>query len=222
MIRVDFNPADFERLVGEKGYEVIWKKHCYCPCRRDTTGQSKIICPLCGGRGDIYFDPLPIRGIVIGAVQAVEQLKVPGRWERGTATITVSGKHQISFYDQIILQESTTAFSELVRHHDDRPDKLNYHGLEVEFARTESTVFDPSLDMGLDGDGNIVWQVGRPKPDDGETFVVRYQFHPIFIIMDLNHAYRDTIIRRKYGVETPVNLPRSAAMQLDFLIGERR
>jgi hypothetical protein len=222
LTRVDFPVDNFDVLVEEKGYRVVWTKHVLCPCQRINTGQAEIKCPLCKSMGSIYIDPLPIRGIVSAIGHTEEPFKPSGQWVRGGASITVRDKYLLGYYDKLVFSDLLVPFSQIVLRADDSDeDELSYPAEVFEIVRDVNGIFVDGTDFEKTETGGIRWLVdyeGYSSPEPGANYTVRYQCKPTFIVMDIGHAERLTFLKVKYGSETLKKKPIQAMIQLEFLI----
>lgn len=138
--RSDFDPAEFDQLIGTKGYWVWWSRAAPCPCDSPSdTDQPSPICKLCGGGGWLYFkpDPLAIDGGEDDSGNAVEvstdgkAIKIYcamtsmtqdtqvfekfGSWVFGMAKASVQPQNRLGYRDRLTAVNSVMSWAQRVR-----------------------------------------------------------------------------------------------------------
>lgn len=111
--RVDFRQDDFDVLVHQKGYTVIWEKALRCPCRSYDTNSPTIACGNCGGTGWVFLNPLKTRMLV----QSINQSNKRGEWSVelfGTSIISSRNNVRMGFMDRITLDDTYAIYSEVI------------------------------------------------------------------------------------------------------------
>lgn len=100
--RVDFLYPDFDALVDNKGYEVIWERAIPCPCSKRVQHQST--CRNCGGSGWVFINPTRIKAVC----QSLNKNTRYKDWSvemLGTAAITVKSMFHLNFMDKIMIEQ---------------------------------------------------------------------------------------------------------------------
>ena len=63
--RVDFNKPSFEKLIYQKGLDVVWEQAIHCPCKDDeAANQGLSSCKNCGGTGWVFINPEETKMII--------------------------------------------------------------------------------------------------------------------------------------------------------------
>lgn len=110
--RADFNKSGFDKLVWEKGYEVIHEKTLKCPCVSKNSNQQTN-CKNCGGSGWIYFNPTLTR-MVLHSMNLNTKYKEWSRENIGTVSITSLAETELSFMDRITVVDGIAYISEVL------------------------------------------------------------------------------------------------------------
>ena len=108
--RADFAKNSFDKLVYEKGYDVIHEKALKCPCVSKNSGQQTN-CKNCGGSSWIYFNPTQTK-MVIHSMNLNTKYKEWSQENIGTASITSLAETETSFMDRITVIDGITIFTE--------------------------------------------------------------------------------------------------------------
>lgn len=235
--RADFRSIEFIRLLEQHGKFVIWRKAILCPDVNETTGQCDMNCALCDGSGFIYIDPIDIRAQVFQFDKNSRIFEKFGMWVEGQAQITVEPKYRLGYRDSIELKDALMPFNELIKKGNRRgrrsklPDGVD--SARYRIASVVRVVYDASDSLvmleenyhfKIDKNGWIEWTVqGNALVPDGEYVSVRYDFHPVYIVISHPHVLRDDVTSRSPdGVGVPKDtyraLPVAAGAKLDFLV----
>lgn len=206
---VDWDFANLEQLIVDRGDRVIHEKGISCPCRsQDAYGstilrenkpstQRKLDCQQCGGIGWLYRDA----GLIKGLITSVEsgrnrKLIEAGYAIPGDCVFSPSLKFgQVHDFDRItmlyaapvgdgqVLLRNAARLAEnglLNLGLSDAEDRLWYEADCVEWCEDEDgTVYTQSVDFRIDGK-KIIW-VGS-KPADGKFYTIKYNAYLQWII----------------------------------------
>lgn len=113
-LRADWKPGEFEVVIAQQGYRVLWEQASRCPCLQNAqTGQAALDCPTCRSSGWEYHTPLEIRAILDRLDNRIDVLGALGEWAFGSATITVRGEHRPGYWDRYTLLDSVLTTSEV-------------------------------------------------------------------------------------------------------------
>jgi hypothetical protein len=230
--RADFRPQEFERVIGQHGKYVTWRKALLCPCENRDTGQPQVDCEDCDGSGYVYVDKHRIRAHMVSFDKTTKIYEKFGMWLEGNVQITVLPQYRLGFRDSIEMEDALMSFNELLRKGNRRgrrsklPDgydsaryrittvtRLAYHSGDS-FALLES-----GYHFEVSEEGWIKWLApGNSAVSDGQTYSVLYDFHPVFQIISHPHATRDDVRGTKVPKDTAYSLPIQAGARLDYLI----
>jgi len=217
-MRTDFLFPEFDVLVDNKGYDIIWERAIKCPCSKNT-GTHLSTCKNCQGGGWVYINPLQIKAVA----QSINKTTKFKEWSiemLGTASFTVKSQYQLGFMDKITLINSISPFSE-VRMVNRFQDRLIANLVYPPLLIVDIFKFDKPEEPLILLDENsyqihgnfIEFAHNSVQPDD--CIAVSYKHKVQYNILDLNHDVRNTIILDNQSRETDINLPISA-------IGRRR
>ena len=107
---VEFIKNDFERLIWNRGYDVIHEQALRCPCKGANTNQQSN-CKNCGGSGWTFINAVETR-MVIHSMNLDTKYKEWSEVSVGTASITCLDRENLSFMDRITVKDSRTIFTE--------------------------------------------------------------------------------------------------------------
>lgn len=248
--RVDFKPDDFALAIETKGYLAAWERAGACPCAPIASQSSDPdpTCPLCGGRGFIYFGPqggvqadrtadyvldecqqalvddngaLLIRAMVVNITAVTQPWEQTGKWVSGTMMATVRAENKIGYYDRITLLDPQIVYTEVVEYSTGAQVPLRYRTTGVNLLRSVDRVFEPEADYIVTADGELQWMPG--KEPGAVRLSAHYLCHPAFIVVEHPHVIRMTSRKLKTkNLVTPTgnprDLPLQAMLRYDFLV----
>lgn len=141
--RIDFDGSAFDVQIETKGLRVAWSRASVCPCTGNNpqTLQPDPTCPLCEGRGFLYFraagydvDDYPgvgelsevqrhivnratspamvIRAVGIGMERSENAYDRIGQWGEGTVNITTRQNHKLGHFDRLTYLDSVLAYAQ--------------------------------------------------------------------------------------------------------------
>lgn len=219
--RVDLQKSDFDRLVTEKGRDVILERAIKCPCKGPQTNALSS-CKNCGGVGWIFCNPQKTR-IVLQGIEVATKLQGWSEELRGMVRITAMAEEQLSFMDRITALSGTSYYSEVTRFNlsDDSSTIFAYVGYNVKeviymglFVNDQTKLTELAVNTDYTIDGNIVKlnmdKYGSMDPT-ALSVTIRYTYAPVFHILE---DKRETIQSYKLlsdgGSEKDQTLPISA------------
>ena len=188
--RVDFLYPDFDALVDNKGYEVIWERAIPCPCSKRVQHQST--CRNCGGSGWVFINPTRIKAVC----QSLNKNTRYKDWSvemLGTAAITVKSMFHLNFMDKITIENSISPQSEVLIAREWNGQLYAFIDYTFELNRI---VFFPSSCV-----------------REGSSVSVTYEHKVQYNIIDLNHDIRNTFILDNKSRENNTNMPIAAIMR---------
>jgi hypothetical protein len=221
LARVDFNPQDFEDIILQKGYRILWEKVMRCPCLDPTTGRAVQGCPRCDSRGKFYYASSEIKGIITRQDKEAQIGDIMGVLEPGDAFLTTSATNKLSMFDRITNLDSTVVYDEILVHDDKEGDWLRFVPTVVDVAayqttRTSDLTFlVKDTDYTVANDGKLSWLTTN-KPAHGQGVTFRYQYHPVWTVLDTPNYVRDTFVKL-VGGDTNTQLPVRVHIRLEQL-----
>lgn len=219
---VDFDRDQFTRYIDDKGYSVTWEKAVLCP---NVPGAGMLAprdhaigCPICGGIGFVYVDPIPTKMLMQG-VRLNQSFYAYGRWDMGNMLVTAEPEFTLDYFDRLTLGNGVGRFTQrIVRQPGAAADRLKYAPLCFHYAawvdRSGALVrFSPDDDFRTSADGASIEWPGPNQPDAGSFYSVCYDYRPRYVVQDLVHHHRDSTIAGQH-----YQFPVQAMAKLDFLI----
>lgn len=220
-VRVDFKVEDFDRLIKQKGYKVLWEQAMYCTCYYDPdvdqySGQPNYNCPHCKGEGFTYLDPTEKRVVATGISNGVDQTRI-GLNELGTAYLTPTTDTIIGIRDRFTFVDFTIRYSQIIQLSGEKVDKLKYAPTTLLAVRTPNgSIFKPGVDCKLTSEG-VEW-INSPG-EAGQVVSVLYQGLPRYIALGPIHELRGTyLLSKNKGMETFARLPQQFQVKREDMI----
>lgn len=216
---VDFDRDQFTRFIADKGYGITWEKAVLCPnVPGDLLSPHDHVmgCPVCGGAGFVYVDPVETSMLMQG-VKLNQSYFAYGRWDMGNMLVTAEPELTIDYWDRLTLHNGIGRFTQrIVRQLDTVFDRLKYAPLcfhYVAWVDRAGTLakFEQDLDFGISSDGTVEWSANQP--DAGSVYSVCYDYRPRYVVLDLVHHHRDSTIEGQH-----FQFPVQAMAKLDYLI----
>ena len=212
IVRVDFWTPDFDALVDNKGYDVIWERAIPCPCGRRQTHMS--VCQNCMGTGWVFLNPTQIKAVA----QSINKDTKYKEWSQerlGTASFTVRSDCHLNFMDKLTLLNSVSRESEnlLVKTFNDKLFISTIYPVDkvVEIFKFDQP-YNPLVLLPIDQVEIKDHFITLPKDlvKVGDSLTITYEHKVQYHIIDLNHDVRNSIALDNKSQEQPINLPISA------------
>ncbi len=209
-----------------------------------STRQARVDCPTCGGRGYRYHSTQNIRGVVTSAAQNPERFRSYGEMARGMISLTVNAEHRLNLGDRLTLRDDpdlpeTEAPVQLYRethvYGGEDPSGTRYpiHTRTLKLAGGDAThnVMDlyvtdaagiaqaggeKTVGVDFTVDNGLVDWINPPAV--GARWSISYYGRPVYLVTDLPHPFRDTLIKTKLPTVTFESLPINAMCALEFLV----
>lgn len=233
---------EFNRLIFNEGYEILWEKALHCPnvmntglrggitdelqpVNRGRFGEHDAGCTLCDGHKWVYTDPQRSHAYISSVTMQKNYFLVDGRWDYGTAQVTPLSDVRLNYWDRITLLNTTTTYSQPVVRSNQGEDNLRYPAKKLlkvikVIRRVEKFGKDQLIDVTdkarLNSYGNIEWLSDDVKR--GQVYTALYEYNPVYIITELNHRFRDYFYKFKQKEGKVTQFPMNAVMKLDFIV----
>jgi hypothetical protein len=172
---MQFNADAFNRMLGDIGQKVLWKRAYACPCINQNSGAAKPGCPVCLGKGRIWDAPVQCLAGVGGA-KAQRKFAQLGVWLDGDTTVTVASDqpiYAIGQYDRVVLSNATLPFSQDLVHGAPN-EKLNFGVasiIRVFWLNVNGTQIVPGGIPKVNADGTLTFPTGSAPPA-GQTYSI--------------------------------------------------
>lgn len=215
IVRVDFWNPDFDALVDNKGYDVIWEKAVPCPCSKRQQPES--ICRNCQGTGWVFINPLQIKAVG----QSINKTTKYKEWSQellGTAAFTVRSEYHLNFMDKLTIINSSSPQSENLLVFELGGELLARTIYDIQTVREiykySGAISKLSLlsedQFGIQG--NFIKFVQNSLVP-GDSITVTYMHQVVYYVLDLNHDIRNTITLDTLSREQPLSLPIAAIVR---------
>lgn len=219
--RADFNPQDFEDIIQQKGYRLLWEQSVNCPCIDPLTGHAVEECPHCDARGHLYFNNNNIKGIITRQNKEMELGDAIGVLEPGEAYLTTSSTNKLSEWDRITNLDSLAVYHETLIHNETGTDQLRYPPIGnvivavMQPSRKANLVqLKQNVDYELDANGIISWLTTN-KPPNRQGISFRYNYHPVWLVINTPNYVRDTFVTQGNPVDTFSAMPVRVQIRLE-------
>jgi len=231
--RADFRPEEFDRVILQHGKRLVWRKAMLCPCIRAESGQADLNCTDCDGSGYIYVDPLAIQAHMASFSKNTRIYEKFGLWQSGEVQVTVQQAYRLGYRDSLEMIDDLMSFDELIekgdRHGrksvlDPNVDAARYRiaHLTKVLVRTANSI--TPLEIGyhveVTENGHLKWTPQGNALVPNKAYVsLRYDFHPVWIVISHPHAQRSDVRGTKTSGPADVvdGLPLQVGAQLDYL-----
>lgn len=221
IIRNDFDPNEFRKLVWAKGWRLTWRQCEACPCAESVdSDQGRMGCPACAAKGRIWHSPQEIRGLVTHAQKDDQELERQGSWYQGEIRLTLQPEHLPGIHDRFTALDTVFLFKEITERGATSVDRLIYPVAKREMdldtghvvrgvirCRPQAndgsgslTLLQENVDFIVNADGDIDWTLGiglGSAPAAGRRVAFAYYAHPCFESYDDSFSARDTRIYTK-------------------------
>lgn len=216
---VSFNPATFDELIENHGYNATWYQAIACECIKD--GQPDPLCPMCQGQGFRHIRFKDIK-VVATSFGGNEDLRVQGLSEPGQVYVTPQRDCIMGYHDRLEFFETECKYSQPLTLKKGITSATYRPIKQVEFVMSGNRLFDEDVDFVISKDKHhLEWINEETKPKDGQVISCLYLTSPVYQISDMSHELRS--IRFNKGVISPItqDMPKQyVAKRLDFVYGQ--
>src|SRR5579872_2289305 len=212
LTRVDFTTDDFEQIIQQKGYLLLWEKQAPCPCIDPATSHAVPDCVNCDGRGKYFYESVTIKGIITRQNKELQIGDAIGALEPGNAYLTTSHTNFVAPFDRITNLDSLTLYTETVVHSNKTGDELRYPVIgNVVFAVTQTSATTRAIALKQNVDftisGNKITWISQNTPADQLGVSFRYFYNPVWLVTRNINYVRDTWVTFNNPVDTVVTMP---------------
>lgn len=234
--RADLDKAEFERLIDQKGGDVIFEKALECPCKSKSTNQQSD-CKNCGGTGWVFINPVQTR-MILTAINIVTDFKPWSEEMRGTINITCKAEEQLSAMDKITVLNGEAIFNEVLffkKKGEEIFCYTTYPVKEILYVGMFVASDEPLLRLIEETDFTIEGStfkltnfdlLGSDINAEDTSFTIRYKHAPEFHVIEMRRETMQTFEWR--GTERLQNMPVSAIarrahyqLKANNLLGDR-
>lgn len=110
---VQLNQRAFNSFLQQMGQQFLWRKAYACPCLSHHSGQAKINCRQCFGRGRVWAEGEEGSAGVVTHAQTKRQAAF-GIWDEGDIALSIpadSVLYNMGQYDRVLCLNRTEPFS---------------------------------------------------------------------------------------------------------------
>jgi hypothetical protein len=224
--RVDPHEFKLEKLISERGYQVLWERAMSCPCNyagQKVTDASDLDHALCKNKQHIWF-PESVITVLITRMKRESELNQDAIWEAGVFFISSMAKNKLGFYDRLTFQDSTVPFSQpILKGASGGTDILRFPAVDIALPIIDfdGNKYQFNTDFGLDASGNIQWGgFSGTQPSTGKSYSVVYLTNPRILVVDYPHAIRGQLTQNFSPVPTYQDFPIQTMGKLEFFFDE--
>lgn len=224
--RVDFEKSDFDRLIREKGYRIMWQAAELCPCRLNSdTDQPDPSCPICDSSGYVYVFPDPAepglidytkesppfesttteratQGILTSMTHDPQIFEKFGEWLSGTAALTTFSWNKVGHRDRFKVLDHTQVYRQVITVPSTQVIPVGRVAREalrypaVKLRRVFAVVAGATTDYTETTTIQTDGSLLVTAPPD-TRLSISYEMNPIWVVVDYPHIIRGTLIRFK-------------------------
>lgn len=219
--RVDLRPADFDKLLEQKGTRVKVFRTMYCPNVKSADGaEHEIDCTLCNGMNYIDIDCIECKAFI----QNQELQKVMtegGDIDGNTVLMSFPIGIELQYFTRVELKDFTEIYYQRVlRKPGSNTDVLKYKACRVNVIIDKNgSKYYQQQDFDLNPNGDVIWMStpGARKPADNVIYSIHYETHVQFRAVKAMHVTRFTQWRTDAGIEH-IKMPEQWMLTKEFLL----
>ncbi len=217
--RVDVDPAQFEKLLKEKGVRVKVFRTLFCPNVKSIDGaEHNIDCKMCNGSG--FLDVHPIETISFIQNQSLERnASVEGMVDGNAVAATFPTGIELQYFTLVQLLDFTEPFFQRIKRQEGNADVLKYKAVRVNVLIDQhNKEYYQDTDFTLDQNGSVFWKPNR-GPNPGDIYGVHYEAAVQFRAVRAMHVSRFTqVFSKSAGGVLHTKLPEQWLLQKEFLV----
>lgn len=216
---VGFYSEEFEKLIWDKGYDVIHEKSLQCPCKSKRVNQLAN-CKNCGGTGWLFINPVQTK-MVLRNMNENTQYKAWSKENLGNVALSSLNINRLTNMDRITVIKAEANFNEVRHFLKSEEDILftycSYHIKTIEYVGlfvNETTALTRLVkDIDYTFDGNKLYltnkYVTNYVDDNTYSVTIRYIHQPQYHVLDINRQVANSS-KMLDGKEEFQNLPIAA------------
>ena len=218
--RADFKGEQFDTLIQQKGYRLLWQQGMFCSCYVPESGQPDYTCLTCKGKGYIYFGDTETRALVTSINGRKEQEHI-GLQDLGSAYLTPLSTDNVGFRDRFVFLDFTMKYSQVITH-EGEIDDLRYPAMDIIAVRRLDDVIRRGVDFHLSKDNKSIEWI-TDILEIGDKYSILYTTRPVYIAINPIHELRGSYTMLKGGgLEKFVKLPNQYQIKReDFIENDR-
>jgi len=214
---VTFSVSEFEAIVQNKGYNVLWEETIMCPCRGENTSPL-LTCKNCLGTGWVMLG-LRQTKMIITSINSNTKYTVWSPERKGTIQVTALNRDKLSYMDRITIIDSETIDSEILylSNKDVNGKSYAYSVYKMNsiiniFGFSSPTSPLVPLTLGEDYEFNdyTFTLKSNLKTQNMKIVSIRYKHYPQYFVIDIPHDIRSSNIRDENHTERKIYLPINA------------
>lgn len=194
MDRIDFQVDKFDKLITEKGMNILWQEAMLCFCMGENKGQPNFNCKWCKGSGYLYSTPISTVAVIskLGGDQNFEPI---GNRSVGDAYLTPLSSIIMGWHDRIIFTDLSSKYSEAISIKYGKSLKLKHQVKKIVSAQYRDSILDLEKVQIINDGWNIQIDSGYMTSEglDNDFYLsILYTTSPIYSIIDIPHELRGT------------------------------
>lgn len=213
--RADFQYEEFDKIIYQKGRDVIHEQALQCPCKSKATNQQSN-CKNCGGTGWIYINPTYTR-FVLSGIDAVTKYIGWSEELRGVVNISTPSRFNLSFMDRITDVNAESIHSEVVFCKQSQGSTIalsTYPIKTILYIGLFVSTSEPLRQLESDQytiQGNVITLSSSILPPIVKdiSITIRYKHAPVFHVLELKRDAMQSFRMTLNGVEENQQLPLS-------------
>ncbi len=198
--RVDLEGDQFDVVIDQKGYEVLWEKAVRCPCKPKGL-DALSSCKNCGSTGWVYINTVKTKMLMQSISFSGKRLDWTEE-KSGTVNITPRNRDHVGYNDRITVVDSESIHSEViypVNFQNEMYSFLMYPATEIIEAYVfispdvKLSLMDLDTDVSLEFDGSVLKFADKFYDKPKMAVTIRYkhnvQFHVLEVLRDIRNSY---------------------------------
>lgn len=218
---VNFDKNSFDATLWNKGYNVLHEESRPCPCRSKNSGSPLPNCQNCRGFGWVFINPIRTKALVSNINKKQRYVE----WSEetiGTISATLMNDDKLAEMDRITFLEVVSKRSEILKIRESSSQKfvfLTYKPneiLDVFYFESSSTPLIKLTESqyGISSENEYILLLNFTEPSGFNGVVtVGYLCNPSYIIIDLPHDLRASMIMNSMGQLEKIDLPINAILR---------
>ena len=212
--RVDFHRNDFEKLIAQKGREVIKEQGILCPCKSKASNQQSN-CKNCGGSGFLFINPVKTR-LVLQGMEITPNYKSWSEEIIGDLKVTGSDTEELSFMDRITMLDGRAIFNEVIFFKTKDTVRFSFTAYDIKeilyiayFEGVENKLRKLALNVDYVFEKNII-RLTNPLLIPVQDFIsvtVRYVHAPAYLMIDMKRESMESfeLLDRERLIHLPIS-----------------